>query len=170
MTSQVSVADQKIDQQSFRSAELAVAACETRLRPNQSSVNIIFENRLAEMRKDSREMQEHMQRFSASVLLKENIRPHFNKGIQAGMALEPPLPKDETGHASFLSAFQSNILRYEQEVIEFERRLIRSVMSALQVSDAVACTIPQAILGFRGLRLRWWKREDEQPFLEWKKP
>jgi hypothetical protein len=33
---------------------------------------------------------------------------------------------------------------------------------------AVACTIPQPIPGFRGLRVRWWKREDEQPFENWK--
>lgn len=35
---------------------------------------------------------------------------------------------------------------------------------------AVACTIPQPIQGFRGLRLRWWKREDEQPFENWRTP
>ena len=33
---------------------------------------------------------------------------------------------------------------------------------------AVACTLPQPIQGFRGLRLRWWKREDEIPFENWK--
>jgi len=34
---------------------------------------------------------------------------------------------------------------------------------------AVACTIDQAIPGFRGLRRVWWKREDEKPFPDWKK-
>lgn len=34
--------------------------------------------------------------------------------------------------------------------------------------DAVACTVPFAIPGFRGLRERWWKREDEIPFPDWK--
>lgn len=33
---------------------------------------------------------------------------------------------------------------------------------------AVACTIPEAIPGFRGLRERWWPREAEQPFPDWK--
>jgi len=34
--------------------------------------------------------------------------------------------------------------------------------------DAVACTVPFAIPGFRGLRQRWWKREDEIPFPDWR--
>lgn len=35
---------------------------------------------------------------------------------------------------------------------------------------AVACTVDEPIPGFRGLRLRTWKREDEKPFPDWKKP
>lgn len=35
---------------------------------------------------------------------------------------------------------------------------------------AVACTVPFAIQGFRGLRVRWWKREQEQPFENWRQP
>ncbi len=35
---------------------------------------------------------------------------------------------------------------------------------------AVACTIPQAIPGFQGLRFRWWKREEEVPFDDWRRP
>ena len=35
---------------------------------------------------------------------------------------------------------------------------------------AVACTIDEPIKGFRGLRKRWWKREDEKPFENWRKP
>lgn len=35
---------------------------------------------------------------------------------------------------------------------------------------AVACTIPQPIPGFRGLRKRWWERETEIPFPDWKTP
>jgi hypothetical protein len=34
--------------------------------------------------------------------------------------------------------------------------------------DAVACTIPEPIPGFRGLRVRWWDRSLEQPFPNWK--
>jgi hypothetical protein len=33
---------------------------------------------------------------------------------------------------------------------------------------AVACTIMDPIPGFRGLRLRWWNREDEIPFPDWR--
>lgn len=32
---------------------------------------------------------------------------------------------------------------------------------------AVACTVPFAIPGFRGLRARWWMREVETPFPDW---
>lgn len=32
---------------------------------------------------------------------------------------------------------------------------------------AVACTIPPAIPGFRGLEKRWWPREAENPFPDW---
>lgn len=33
---------------------------------------------------------------------------------------------------------------------------------------AVACTIDKPIPGFRGLEKRWWPREDERPFPDWK--
>ncbi len=36
--------------------------------------------------------------------------------------------------------------------------------------NAVACTIDEAIPGFRGLRKRWWPREIERPFPDWKTP
>jgi hypothetical protein len=35
---------------------------------------------------------------------------------------------------------------------------------------AVACTIDEPIPGFRGLRERWWPREIERPFPDWKRP
>lgn len=34
--------------------------------------------------------------------------------------------------------------------------------------NAVACTIPDDIPGFRGLRKRWWHRDCELPFPDWK--
>ena len=40
----------------------------------------------------------------------------------------------------------------------------------MRKGNAVACTISEPIPGFRGLRLRWWKREEEIPFLEWRHP
>jgi len=36
--------------------------------------------------------------------------------------------------------------------------------------DAVACTLDESIPGFRGLRRRWWNREQERPFPGWQKP
>lgn len=33
---------------------------------------------------------------------------------------------------------------------------------------AVACTVPFPIPGFRGLRERWWNRESEIPFPDWR--
>lgn len=36
--------------------------------------------------------------------------------------------------------------------------------------DAVACTLPTVIPGFRGLRVRWWQREEELPFPDWRTP
>ena len=36
--------------------------------------------------------------------------------------------------------------------------------------NAVACTIDEPIPGFRGLRKRWWSREIERPFPDWKTP
>lgn len=35
--------------------------------------------------------------------------------------------------------------------------------------SAVACTVPWAIPGFRGLRVRWWNLADEKPFPDWQK-
>ena len=37
-------------------------------------------------------------------------------------------------------------------------------------SDAVSVTIQEPIPGFQGLRKRWWERDAEIPFPEWKKP
>jgi hypothetical protein len=35
---------------------------------------------------------------------------------------------------------------------------------------AVAMTIEEPITGFRGFRYRWWKYQDERPFLDWQIP
>lgn len=34
--------------------------------------------------------------------------------------------------------------------------------------NAVACTVPFDIPGFRGLRVRWWNRDQEVPFPDWR--
>ena len=40
--------------------------------------------------------------------------------------------------------------------------------SFVRGGDAVAVTIPNPIVGFRGWRYRWWDKESEHPFLRWK--
>lgn len=35
---------------------------------------------------------------------------------------------------------------------------------------AVACTIDEPIIGFRGWRYAWWSRDDERPFPNWREP
>lgn len=40
----------------------------------------------------------------------------------------------------------------------------------MRKGGAVACTIDEAIPGFRGLRIRWWDRSAERPFPEWRTP
>lgn len=38
----------------------------------------------------------------------------------------------------------------------------------IRSGGAVAVTIPERVQGFRGWRYRWWKREDEVPFPDWR--
>ena len=40
----------------------------------------------------------------------------------------------------------------------------------IRKGGAVACTIDELIPGFRGLRKRWWPREAERPFPDWRAP
>ena len=44
----------------------------------------------------------------------------------------------------------------------------RNGVFLVRQSGAEAVTIEQRIPGFRGYRYRWWDREDERPFPEWK--
>ncbi len=36
--------------------------------------------------------------------------------------------------------------------------------------EAVAVTINERMIGFRGWRYRWWSRESERPFANWRDP
>jgi hypothetical protein len=42
--------------------------------------------------------------------------------------------------------------------------------SLVRHGGAVAVTIPEYIRGFRGFRYRWWDREIERPFPDWRTP
>lgn len=45
-----------------------------------------------------------------------------------------------------------------------------SRFALIRNGNAVACTVDEPITGFRGWKYRWWMREDEKPFHEWRKP
>ena len=48
---------------------------------------------------------------------------------------------------------------------------LRSDRSCLmREGGAVAVTIPEPIIGFMGCRYRWWEREIEVPFPDWREP
>lgn len=40
----------------------------------------------------------------------------------------------------------------------------------IRAGGAVAVTIPDPIKGFQGYRYRWWMRQNEIPFPEWRTP
>jgi hypothetical protein len=42
-----------------------------------------------------------------------------------------------------------------------------STACLVRSAGAVACTIPQGVVGFRGWRYRFWEREAETPFPAW---
>ncbi len=44
----------------------------------------------------------------------------------------------------------------------------RAPIAFVRRGGAVAVTIDERIKGFRGYRRRWWDREDEVPFPDWK--
>lgn len=48
--------------------------------------------------------------------------------------------------------------------------LIRAVPGhgLIRSGGAVACTIDEPVRGFQGWRYRWWERDDEKPFPEWR--
>jgi len=41
-------------------------------------------------------------------------------------------------------------------------------LGLIREGGAVACTIDKPIQGFRGWRYRWWERNDERPFPDWR--
>ena len=47
---------------------------------------------------------------------------------------------------------------------------VRKDIKIIRKGQAVAVTIPEPIPGFRGLRKRWWDRDDEISFPDWRKP
>lgn len=46
----------------------------------------------------------------------------------------------------------------------------RNRYALVRHGGAVAVTITEPIQGFRGFRYRWWRRQDERPFPDWRQP
>ena len=61
-------------------------------------------------------------------------------------------------------------LRGYSIVTEFERDASGRRIAIGRRGGAVAATLPDVIVGFRGLRARWWERRDEVPFPNWRTP
>lgn len=77
----------------------------------------------------------------------------------------PTKPKIERGERVYV-VYSGRLIGYAPLVgIAFDR-LSRPYL--VRKGDAVAVTIPEVIKGFQGYRYRWWDREDERPFPEWR--
>ena len=63
-------------------------------------------------------------------------------------------------------------LRGYSPVCGLERscRMRPSMACLMRKGDAVAVTVPEKIIGFRGWRYRFWDRADEIPFPDWRIP
>ena len=57
------------------------------------------------------------------------------------------------------------LVRIEESVGE-----LRKGVWLVRRGGAVAVTIDEPITGFRGYRYRYWEREAERPFREWREP
>ncbi len=54
--------------------------------------------------------------------------------------------------------------------IDIQSKFPVNRFSLVREDGAVAVTIPEYIKEFQGWRYRWWEREQEMPFLDWKRP
>lgn len=110
------------------------------------------------------------------------------KGMWASWIAEGDLPGDEAQFDShFFVSSLPNIapgervyvvahgrLRGYAPLVEVEQSCTLSEptrwhrICLLRRGGAEAITIPQAVRGFQGWRYRWWDREDEVPFPDWR--
>jgi hypothetical protein len=82
------------------------------------------------------------------------VVPEFEPGCRLYIVCEDRL----RGYAPITTIlYDTERVRFGKAPIAFVRR-----------GGAVAVTIDEKIAGFRGYRRRWWDRDDEFPFLDWK--
>ena len=73
-----------------------------------------------------------------------------------------PCPKIEPGERVYVVA-HGRLRGYAPLIYLSDFGLVRG-------GGAVAVTIDEEIRGFRGWRYRWWPREAERPFPDWREP
>jgi hypothetical protein len=86
-------------------------------------------------------------------------------GIEWGFWLGSQRPPIEPGDRLYVVAW--NMVRGFAPVTRVAQNNGRWVIC--REGGAVACTVPELqVPGFRGWRKRWWEREREQPFEDWR--
>lgn len=87
-------------------------------------------------------------------------------GDAYGFSLAFPTPRIVPGERVYIVAHGK--LRGWAPLVEVVP--LSSGCALIRAGGAVACTIDAPITGFRGWRYRWWEREDERPFPDWRTP
>ena len=101
---------------------------------------------------------------SPSRLLEEFPEYHWDYSIAAHR-----LPKIRPGERVYVVAHRK--LRGYAPLVALEAPIWPETKALLcRGGGAVAVTIPEEIIGFRGWRYRWWKCAAEVPFPEWRTP
>lgn len=86
-------------------------------------------------------------------------------GTYWGFTIGGPVPKDITPGDRVYIVCEDRLRGYAPLV---EMRRDDGRVTFVRGGDAVAVTLLGSITGFRGWRYRWWEREDEIPFPEWR--
>lgn len=105
------------------------------------------------------------------------LKAWINEGDAAGDALvSPPLlwvfttygprPQIEPGERVYIVC-EGKLRGYS---LLHEMRYYRGKVEFMRTGAATAVTIPTKVTGFRGWRYRWWEREEERLFPDWRTP
>lgn len=94
-------------------------------------------------------------------------------GEEWGFTTYGPLPVLTPGDRCYIVC-EGKLRGYAPLVnIQYDESRLRNGCAPLMFvrsGGAVAVTIDETIIGFRGWRARWWNREDEHEFQDWKTP